>query len=84
MDPNTQPSTTARARALFSSDLAVGLRPSRAELADAVDHAVRRYGADGCLSIVAFEYGDHPDAAAERMRWALDVVRPVIPKGVSS
>jgi hypothetical protein len=30
---------------------------------------VRRFGIDGCVSRMAQEFGDHPDAAAERMRW---------------
>jgi hypothetical protein len=30
---------------------------------------VRRFGIDGCASRMAQEFGDHPDPAAERMRW---------------
>lgn len=35
---------------------------------------IRRLGQDGCVRRVADEYGDHPDAAAARMAWALDLV----------
>jgi hypothetical protein len=37
--------------------------------AQAITATVRRFGIDGCLSRMAQEFGDHPDAAAERMRW---------------
>jgi hypothetical protein len=41
----------------------------------AVDRSLRCFGgADGCLAIVAYEYGAHPDTAARRMRWALDLI----------
>jgi hypothetical protein len=32
--------------------------------------AVQRYGPRGCAGLMAQEFGDHPDAAARRMRWA--------------
>jgi hypothetical protein len=31
---------------------------------------VELYGIGGCVGRLAQEFGDHPDAAAERMRWA--------------
>ena len=31
--------------------------------------AVRRFGTHGCVSRMAQEFGDHSQAAAERMRW---------------
>ena len=30
---------------------------------------MRQFGIRGCVSRMAQEFGDHPDAAAERMRW---------------
>jgi hypothetical protein len=32
--------------------------------------AVRAFGSQGCAERVAQEFGDHPEAAAARMRWA--------------
>ena len=59
----------ARCEALFAS----GLQPSDAATADLVAqvirHTVRRYGIRGCADRMAQEFGDHPEAAAERMRW---------------
>jgi hypothetical protein len=34
-----------------------------------VSDAVRRFGVAGCVSRMAQEFGDHPEAAARRMRW---------------
>jgi hypothetical protein len=60
----------ARCLALFAS----GLQPSDAPTADAaaqaIDRAIRRLGVHGCVARMAQEFGDHPDAAATRMRWA--------------
>jgi hypothetical protein len=30
---------------------------------------VRQFGIRGCVSRMAQEFGDHPEAAADRMRW---------------
>jgi len=59
----------ARREALFAS----GLQRSDVLTADAltevIGHTVRRLGIRGCISLMAQEFGDHPEAAAERMRW---------------
>jgi hypothetical protein len=59
----------ARCEALFVS----GLQPSDAPTADVVteviSRTVRRYGVRGCACRMAQEFGDHPEAAIERMRW---------------
>jgi hypothetical protein len=69
--------TAARAEALFTSRLATGSRPSLAVVETAVRIAVRAYGVRGCAGRVATEYGDHPELAVPRMRWARDVVEQV-------
>jgi hypothetical protein len=33
-------------------------------------HSIHTYGGAGCAGLVAQEFGDHPEAAAARMRWA--------------
>jgi hypothetical protein len=35
----------------------------------AITCAVRRFGIGGCAARMAQEFGDHPDSAADRMRW---------------
>lgn len=70
--------TTARAEALFTSDISASSQPSPVEVAVAIRRAVRRYGGTrGCAAEVAFAYGDHPETAAPRMRWARTVVETV-------
>lgn len=66
---------TRRAEALFASDLSVHCQPSEAEVTAAIKHAVRAHGGiRGCVGEVGAAYGDYPDMAAERMRWARQVV----------
>jgi hypothetical protein len=65
----------ARAAALFTSDLSSSSQPTRSEITDAVRCAVRfRGGTRGCVVLLAGEYGDHPESAVPRMRWARSVV----------
>lgn len=65
----------ARAEALFASDLSAGVRPGPVEVAGAIRSAVRRHGGTrGCAAAVAAAYGDYPEIAAPRMRWAREVV----------
>lgn len=67
--------TAARAEALFTSLLSSAGLPTPTEVADAIRGAVRAHGGTrGCAIEVAGEFGDHPDTAAPRMRWALWVV----------
>ena len=55
--------------ALFASALQRSDAPTAAMAAEAITATVRRFGIHGCLSRMAQEFGDHPDAAAARMRW---------------
>ena len=61
--------TGARRAALFASWLQRSDAPDAAMAAQAITASVQRYGIDGCVSRMAQEFGDHPDVAAERMRW---------------
>jgi len=38
-------------------------------VSEAVTRAVRRFGIRRCAGLMAQEFGDHPEAAAARMRW---------------
>ena len=64
----------ARCQALFCS----ALQPSDAPTADmgatAISRAVQQFGIGGCAGRMAQEFGDHPDAAATRMRWVRQLV----------
>jgi hypothetical protein len=65
----------ARATGLFLSCEATGGRPGREEIDMAVAHIVRTYrGVRRCAPEVAAAFGDYPEHAARRMRWALDQV----------
>jgi hypothetical protein len=67
--------TAARAEALFTSQLATGSHPSFELVETAIRVAVRTHGGvRGCAADVAAEYGDYPEVAAPRMRWARSVV----------
>ena len=55
--------------ALFASALQRSAAPAAESVAAAISRAVRRFGTRGCISRMAQEFGDHPQAAAERMRW---------------
>jgi hypothetical protein len=67
--PARRTMTGARRVALFASGLQPSDAPTAAMAAEAITATVRRFGIHGCLSRMAQEFGDHPDAAAERMRW---------------
>ena len=60
----------ARCLALFASGLQPSDTPTAEAVATAINRAIRRLGVRGCAARMAQEFGDHPDAAATRMRWA--------------
>jgi hypothetical protein len=62
--------STARADALFSSALQRSGEPSVAEVHRAIAAALASFGIEGCAARVAQAYGEHPETAAPRMRWA--------------
>jgi len=62
---------TARADALFTSDLSARCYHPEAEITAAIIRATRSHSAaGGCAAEVAAAYGEHPETAAPRMRWA--------------
>lgn len=70
--------TAARAEALFASDVPMHSVLTRDEFRAAIRSALVRYhGVRGCAAEVAMAYGDCPETAAPRMRWARQVVRSV-------
>lgn len=80
MTTTTPALTAARAEALFTTGLATGSRPEFEVVDEAIRTAVRTHGGvRGCAADVAAEFGDHPECAVPRMRWALDVVGSCYP-----
>ena len=64
-----------QAEAHFVSALQRSDEPSGGQARQAVAAAVRAFGCSGCAERVAQEFGDHPEAAVIRMRWARSVAR---------
>jgi len=63
---------TRRAEALFTSSLQPSDQSTPEQLRAAIAASIRSHrGIGGCAAVLATEYGEHPDAAANRMRWAL-------------
>jgi hypothetical protein len=80
MTSSPDPLTAARAEALFTSALSATSHPDPGEVAAAIRAAVRAHGGiRGCAVEVAGEYGEHPETAAPRMRWARQAVEATYP-----
>ena len=62
--------SAARAEALFASALQCSDEPSTWQVEQAVAAAIGTFGELGCAARVAQAYGEHPETAVLRMRWA--------------
>ena len=67
----------ARCEALFVSGLQRSDAPDAAALAELIRATVRLHGVRGCAGRMAQEFGEHPEAAAARMRWVRQLVAEV-------
>ncbi len=65
--PSTQ---TLWADAVFASGLQRCDEPSAGQVRQSAVAAIRAFGSLGCAGRVAQEFGDHPETAVIRMRWA--------------
>jgi hypothetical protein len=74
-DPMNAIHDDVRTEALFASHVQRSQRPTPELIRDAVTATVDRLGAGGCAEMVAQEFGEHPDCALHRMRWARRAVR---------
>lgn len=75
MIATTNPLTAARAAALFVSDISTTDQPTGVMVDAAIKHALRSHdGSRGYAADVAAAYGDYPEFAARRMRWAISLV----------
>ncbi len=63
--------SAARAGALFASPLQRSDEPSARQVRQAIATAIGVHGVRGCAARVAQAYGEHPETALTRMRWAL-------------
>jgi hypothetical protein len=70
--------------AIFVSRLQRGDDPSAGQVRQAVTAAIRAFGYSGCAERVAQEFGDHPETAVIRMRWARAVAREAFADSASS
>ena len=61
--------------ALFASALQPSDSPTADMVAQAISRALRQFGVHGSAGWMAQEFGDHPDAAASRMRWVRQFAR---------
>ena len=63
---------TTGAEALFTSPLQPSGHPTARQIDAAISASLREHhGARGCAAACAAEFGDHPETAVPRMRWAL-------------
>jgi len=67
----------ARCEALFASGLQRSEAPTAEAVAQAISCTVRQLGTRGCASQMAQEFGDHAEAAMERMRWVRQLVAEI-------
>ena len=63
-----------RCQALFSSALQPSDAPTADMVAAAISCAIQQFGLGGCTGRMAQEFGDHPEAAATRMRWVRQLI----------
>jgi hypothetical protein len=66
------------ADALFVSALQRSDDPSAGQIRQAIAAAIGAFDYSGCAGRVAQEFGDHPETAAARMRWARTMADEVI------
>jgi hypothetical protein len=75
MNSMTDAFTAARAAALFVSDVSVADHPTGIDVDEAIRRSLRTHGGSrGCAADLAAAYGNSPELAAPRMRWALGIV----------
>nr|WP_296074874.1 hypothetical protein [uncultured Actinoplanes sp.] len=63
-----------RTEALFVSHLQRSQQPTAEQIRATISAIVDRLGEIRCAELVAQEFGEHPDCAIDRMRWARSAV----------
>ena len=72
------PDETLQAEALFVSTLQASDPISPEIIEDTVAELLRRDGPAECAAGMAYEFGEHPETAVRRMRWARRLVRRTV------
>lgn len=67
------------AEALFASTVQPSDLPSTRDVWTTVHATVSQHGVQWCTEVVAQEFGEHPDCACARMRWARSAVADAFP-----
>jgi hypothetical protein len=67
------------ADALFASALQRSEHPTPRQVRQAIAAAAAAYGGSGCAARVAQAFGEHPETAVTRMRWARALAAGVVP-----
>lgn len=73
----------ARSEALFASALQPSDAPTAEAMQELISRTVRQFGVSGCASRMAQEFGDHPEAARDRMRWVRQLLADLAVVGTS-
>jgi hypothetical protein len=63
-----------RCEALFASALQRSDALTPEAVSEAISQTVRTLGSAGCAGRMAQEFGDHPEEASARMRWAREIL----------
>jgi hypothetical protein len=66
--------TDSDCEALFASALQRSDAVTVETVTDAISGTMSQLGPVGCASRMAEEYGDHPETACDRMRWARELL----------
>ncbi|WP_306215094.1 hypothetical protein [Actinoplanes sp. RD1] len=64
-----------RAEALFASTLQAGESPDQEAVVRETTTLLADAGPVGCSAAMAYEFGEHPELAVRRMRWARQTVQ---------
>lgn len=68
---------TDRAEALFASSLQPSDQPDCNRTENTVKEMLETLNVADCAALMAAEFGEHPEAATDRMRWALSLVQAI-------
>ncbi len=68
-----QNNADVQSEALFASPLQATDAVTAEMAVAAIRHTIHRLGPEGCACRMAQEFGDHPEEARDRMRWARQV-----------
>jgi hypothetical protein len=77
--PSAGAAAATSADALFASTLQRSDHPTPGQIRQAIATATAAYGGSGCAARVAQAFGEYPEAAVTRMRWARTLAARAVP-----